>query len=233
MSELKYLTAYPDPLRQQAATLVKEGRLGALLRSRYPTAHGLRTDRALYGYVQDLKDDYLRNADPVAKVAYDSKIHVVQHALGLHTSISRVQGGRLKAKHEIRIASVFRDAPLEFLRMIAVHELVRASKQVVCNMRKSVQMDRRSAVKSSPAFGKIYKLAKRGESKGLRDRCGQSAGKRLATDFRCQRFARTSRRAVHSRSNALFLPLSFFCNQTALALPFHRVHVACSSWHRV
>jgi predicted metal-dependent hydrolase len=123
MSELRYLTAYPDQLRQQAAALVKEGRLGALLRSRYPTPHGLRTDRALYDYVQDLKDDYLRNAEPVAKVAYDSKIHVVQHALGLHTAISRVQGSRLKAKHEIRIASVFRDAPLEFLRMIAVHEL--------------------------------------------------------------------------------------------------------------
>jgi len=128
MPELKYLTAYPDPLRQQAAGLLQENRLGALLRSRYPRAHGLRTDRALYDYVQELKDDYLRNAQPVAKVAYDSKIHVVQHALGLHTQISRVQGSKLKAKHEIRIASVFRDAPLEFLRMIAVHELVRASK---------------------------------------------------------------------------------------------------------
>ena len=123
MSELRYLTAYPDQLRQQAAALVQEGRLGALLRSRYPNPHGLRTDRALYDYVQDLKIEYLRNAEPVAKVAYDSKIHVVQHALGLHTAISRVQGSRLKAKHEIRIASVFRDAPLEFLRMIAVHEL--------------------------------------------------------------------------------------------------------------
>jgi predicted metal-dependent hydrolase len=123
MSELRYLTAYPDQLRQQAAALLHEGRLGTLLRSRYPRPHGLRTDRALYDYVQDLKDDYLRNAEPVAKVAYDSKIHVVQHALGLHTAISRVQGSKLKAKHEIRIASVFRDAPLEFLRMIAVHEL--------------------------------------------------------------------------------------------------------------
>ena len=123
MQELRYLTAYPEGLRQQAASLLAEGRLGAVLRSRYPRAHGLRTDRALYDYVQDLKLDYLRNADPVAKVAYDSKIHVVQHALGLHTSISRVQGNKLKAKHEIRIASVFRDTPLEFLRMIAVHEL--------------------------------------------------------------------------------------------------------------
>ena len=73
--------------------------------------------------MQELKDDYLRQAAPVAKVHYDSKIHVVQHALGLHTAISRVQGNRLKAKHEIRIASVFRDSPLPFLRMIAVHEL--------------------------------------------------------------------------------------------------------------
>jgi len=123
MPELKYLTAYPEQLRQQASSLLDENRLGALLRSRYPRAHGLRTDRALYDYVQDLKIEYLRNAEPVSKVAYDSKIHVVQHALGLHTQISRVQGSKLKAKHEIRIASVFRDAPLEFLRMIAVHEL--------------------------------------------------------------------------------------------------------------
>ena len=47
----------------------------------------------------------------------------LQHALGLHTAISRVQGNKLKAKHEIRVASMFKDVPLEFLRMIAVHEL--------------------------------------------------------------------------------------------------------------
>jgi hypothetical protein len=29
---------------------------------------------------------------------YDSKIHVLNNALGLHTAISRVQGGKLKAK---------------------------------------------------------------------------------------------------------------------------------------
>lgn len=123
MQALRYLTAYPESLRRQAASLLDEGRLGAVLHARYLRAHGLRTDRALYDYVQELKTEYLRNAEPVAKVTYDSKIHVVQHALGLHTAISRVQGSKLKAKHEIRIASVFRDAPLEFLRMIAVHEL--------------------------------------------------------------------------------------------------------------
>jgi predicted metal-dependent hydrolase len=47
----------------------------------------------------------------------------VKNALGTHTTISRVQGSQLKAKREIRIASLFKDTPLEFLRMITVHEL--------------------------------------------------------------------------------------------------------------
>jgi predicted metal-dependent hydrolase len=34
-----------------------------------------------------------------------------------------VQGGKLKAKHEIRVATLFKTAPAEFLKMIAVHEL--------------------------------------------------------------------------------------------------------------
>lgn len=120
---LKYLGAYPEQTRAQVASLIEQNRLADVLRARYPDAHGIRTDKALYGYVQELKDRFLRNAEPVAKVAFDSKIQVVQQALGLHTAISRVQGGKLKAKHEIRIGTVFRDAPEAFLRMIAVHEL--------------------------------------------------------------------------------------------------------------
>jgi len=34
-----------------------------------------------------------------------------------------VQGGKLKAKKEIRIASLFKEAAPQFLRMIVVHEL--------------------------------------------------------------------------------------------------------------
>jgi predicted metal-dependent hydrolase len=120
---LKYLGAYPAHLLDQVRRLIDDGKLAGHLRSRYPHAHAVRTDKALYTYVQDLKDDYLRNAEPVAKVGFDSKIGIVQQALGLHTAISRVQGNKLKAKHEIRIGSVFRDAPTEFLRMIVVHEL--------------------------------------------------------------------------------------------------------------
>ncbi|QYF93773.1 M48 family metallopeptidase [Massilia sp. PAMC28688] len=123
MHELKYLSAYSDQMRAQVSQLIAQNKLADVLRQRYPAPHAIRTDRALYDYVQDLKTTYLRNAEPINKVAFDSKIHVINHALGLHTSISRVQGSKLKAKHEIRVATVFKDVPLEFLRMIAVHEL--------------------------------------------------------------------------------------------------------------
>ncbi|RJG08245.1 YgjP-like metallopeptidase domain-containing protein [Massilia cavernae] len=123
MQELKYLSAYSDQTRAQVSRLIEQNKLGEVLRQRYSGMHGIRTDRALYDYVQDLKGEFLRNADPINKVAFDSKIHVINHALGLHTSISRVQGSKLKAKHEIRVASMFKEVPLEFLRMIAVHEL--------------------------------------------------------------------------------------------------------------
>jgi len=123
MPPLKYLSAYSDQTRQQVAQLIEQDKLGEVLLKRYPNAHDIRNDKALYAYVQDLKTEFLRNAEPINKIAFDSKIHVIQHALGLHTTVSRVQGGKLKSKHEIRVATMFKDVPLEFLRMIAVHEL--------------------------------------------------------------------------------------------------------------
>ena len=120
---MKYLSAYSEQTLSQVRQAMDQGRLGDVLLQRYPKAHDIRNDRALYDYVQDLRNAFLRNAAPIDKVAFDSKIHVINHALGLHTAVSRVQGGKLKAKHEIRVATMFREVPLEFLRMIAVHEL--------------------------------------------------------------------------------------------------------------
>ncbi|ATE58641.1 YgjP-like metallopeptidase domain-containing protein [Thauera sinica] len=118
-----YLAGYPPALRQQVQDLIEQGRLADLLRRRYPRPHAVRSDAALYGYAQELKAAHLRNAPPLGKVCFDSRIHVIRNALGTHTAISRVQGAKLQAKREIRIASVFRDVPPEFLRMIVVHEL--------------------------------------------------------------------------------------------------------------
>ena len=122
-SELPYLRAYPEPLRDQVRGLLDQGQLGAVLLRKYPRAHAVRSDKALYDYTQELKARHLRNAGTLNKVLFDNKIHVVRHALGLHTAISRVQGHKLFAKHEIRIAAMFKQAPDEFLRMIVVHEL--------------------------------------------------------------------------------------------------------------
>jgi predicted metal-dependent hydrolase len=120
---MKYLAHYPPALQAQVRQLVAEDKLGELLLKRYPAAHEVRTDRALYDYVMGLKNDFLRNAEPLSKVAFDSKLHVIRNALGTHTTVSRVQGSKLKAKREIRVASLFKEVPLELLRMIVVHEL--------------------------------------------------------------------------------------------------------------
>lgn len=123
MQPLKYLTGYPPHVQARVRELLAEGRLGTLLAQKYAEPHAVRNDGQLYAYVQALKERYMRKAVPLGKVLYDGKLQVVKHALGTHTAISRVQGGKLKASREIRIASVFRDAPAEFLKMIVVHEL--------------------------------------------------------------------------------------------------------------
>jgi UTP pyrophosphatase len=120
---VKYLNGYPEAVLAQVRSAMDQGRLGELLQHKYRGVHEVRTDRALYDYVMGLKNEYLRGAEPLAKVAYDSKLHVVRNALGTHTAVSRVQGGKLKAKREIRVATLFREVPGEFLRMIVVHEL--------------------------------------------------------------------------------------------------------------
>ena len=121
---MKYLAGYPAPLLEQVRQLIAEDKLGALLGQRYPGGvHDIQTDRALYGYVSELKSEFMRKAEPLSKVMFDNKLHVIRNALGTHTTVSRVQGGKLKAKREIRVASLFKEVPLAWLRMIVVHEL--------------------------------------------------------------------------------------------------------------
>ncbi|WP_371438702.1 YgjP-like metallopeptidase domain-containing protein [Polaromonas sp.] len=120
---MKYLTGYPESLKAQVQQLQAEDRLGDMLLKKYPHGHGVRTDKALYDYVMALKDKFLRSSEPLSKIAFDSKLHVIANALGTHTTVSRVQGNKLKAKREIRVATLFREVPEEFLRMITVHEL--------------------------------------------------------------------------------------------------------------
>ena len=120
---LKYLAGYAPDVQARVAELIEQGRLAEHLRERYPDAHSVRSDPALYEYVMALKSRHMRSAPPIAKVAYDRRLQVLRNALGTHSTVSRVQGGRLKAKREIRIASLFKEAPAPLLKMIVVHEL--------------------------------------------------------------------------------------------------------------
>lgn len=123
MSNLKYLQNYPAHLLAQVQTLLSENALGNTLLKRYPTPHTITNDNELRNYVLALKNSYLQKSAPLSKITYDPKIYVVNNALGLHNYVSRVQGGKLKSKNEIRISTLFKKAPEPLLNMIVVHEL--------------------------------------------------------------------------------------------------------------
>ncbi len=123
MHALKYLSGYPVAVTDQVQRLINNEKLSGVLLKKYPAIHSIQTDKALYVYVMDLKKQFLRQSGPLSKIVYDDKIDVLYQALGLHSFVSRVQGGNLKTKNEIRIGAVFKIAPLELLRMIVVHEL--------------------------------------------------------------------------------------------------------------
>ncbi|MDO9049950.1 MAG: DUF45 domain-containing protein [Methylotenera sp.] len=123
MPPLKYLQHYAPALQDKIRQLQTQHLLGDYITQRYPQNHTIQTDKALYQYSNDIKQAFLRNAPLLDKVHYDNRLSIEHHALGLNTAISRVQGGKLKAKKEIRISSFFKETPTEFLRMIVVHEL--------------------------------------------------------------------------------------------------------------
>lgn len=123
MATTDFLSGYAPDVKLQAQALLDSGRAGDWFLKRYPSAHTLNSERSLYDFAQQMKNQYMRSSAPISKVVYDDKIHVIRNALGLHTFVSRVQGSKLKAKNEIRISSLFRKVPEPFLRMILVHEL--------------------------------------------------------------------------------------------------------------
>ncbi|RMQ46559.1 hypothetical protein ALQ04_04427 [Pseudomonas cichorii] len=120
---LKYLQAYPASLQDQVRQLIAQDKLGDYLQQRYSERHQIQSDKALYAYALALKQEHLRNAPNIDKVLFDNRLDLTHRALGLHTTVSRVQGGKLKAKKEIRVAALFKEAAPQFLKMIVVHEL--------------------------------------------------------------------------------------------------------------
>lgn len=121
--DLEYLQHYGMENLAGVKKLIEEKKLGEYLLKKYPDVHNYKNDKALFRYVTEFKNAHMKKSQPLSKAMYDGKINVIHNALGSHHFISRVQGGKLKAKNEIYIASMFKNLPEPFLRMIVVHEL--------------------------------------------------------------------------------------------------------------
>jgi len=121
--KLKYLNHYHENTKVEVRKLIESGNLGKHLLKKYPKAHTIKNDKALFNYTIDIKNEYIKKSPPLSKTLYDGKINVIHNALGTHHFISRVQGSKLKAKNEIKVASMFKRVPEAFLEMIVVHEL--------------------------------------------------------------------------------------------------------------
>lgn len=118
-----YLAGFPAEARARIEALHAEGQLLPRLQALYPDRHGIQNNALLGQYVQALKAETMKSAPPLQKVRYSDKIRTLHQALGLHTYAVRVQGAKLKRSNELRVASVFKHLPPEFLRMVVVHEL--------------------------------------------------------------------------------------------------------------
>jgi len=119
----KYLKNYSPTIIAQVESLIKTDRLASYLLEKYPRPHDVANDNDLRDFVSTLKNLHMKKSQPLSKIMYDSKIHVIHNALGLHSYVTRVQGGRLKSKNELRISAIFKNMPEAFLNMIVVHEL--------------------------------------------------------------------------------------------------------------
>ncbi|ELS3715462.1 M48 family metallopeptidase [Vibrio fluvialis] len=139
---LKYIQGYPAHILEPVQRMVESGKLVSWFEQRYLQRHDIQSEKALFNYTMDIKNQYMKKTTPLSKVVYDGKIHLINNALGLHTYVSRVHGNKIKAKNEIRIASAFKNAPEPLLRMLVVHELAhlrekehnKAFYQLCCHM---------------------------------------------------------------------------------------------------
>jgi predicted SprT family Zn-dependent metalloprotease len=97
-----------------------------MLRSKYPGTHAVRSDGALFDYTLALKNRFLRNAELARQGAFRQPPAAHRQRPGQQWQAGRVMQGGNRIKCEstrFSVASVFKDAPPEFLKMIVVHEL--------------------------------------------------------------------------------------------------------------
>jgi predicted metal-dependent hydrolase len=120
---LKYFQGHSEETLDKIRDLVSTGNLKTYLLKKYPEVHSISSDKLLYKYANEFKQQYMRKAPQLSKVIYEKQKDLVANVLGNHTFVSRNHGGKLKSKHEIRISMILKKAPEEMLEMLVVHEL--------------------------------------------------------------------------------------------------------------
>lgn len=120
MSEYaRYFTGYPAHIVEQVLNLISNDRVSNYLLKKYPQAHNITSDKALFSYATELKKQYLKNAPPFGRAAFKKQGDMVTNALGTHTY--RMQGKT--RKHDLAINSDLLRAPEPLLKVLVVHEL--------------------------------------------------------------------------------------------------------------
>lgn len=134
----RYFQGYPPHIIEQVLQLFNGDRAAKYLKGKYPDAHSITSDKALYSYATELKKRYLKNALPFGRAAFKKQGDMVTNALGTHTF--RMQGKT--RKHDLAINSDLLRAPEPLLKALVVHELAhfkekdhnKAFYQLCCHM---------------------------------------------------------------------------------------------------
>jgi predicted metal-dependent hydrolase len=123
MTKIDYFQGYSQSVRDHFEHLIKNGHIRSYLLKKYPIGHQINTDKQLFEYANKLKQKFMKKSPQINKVKYEKQKDLIRNALGTHTFISRNHGGKLKSKHEVRVALSLKNAPEEMLQMLVVHEL--------------------------------------------------------------------------------------------------------------
>lgn len=167
MTNLKYIQHYPEHLQIQIQDLIQKKKLTTYLISRYPKRHNIKTDKALYEFTNEIKQRYLKRVT-LNKVLFDGKVSQLHNALGIHTFKKSIQGNKIKSKNEIKISTLFKNTPEEFLQMIIIHELAHFKEKehnksfynLCTHMERSYhqyEFDLRIFLTHLDIFGEVYK----------------------------------------------------------------------------
>ena len=71
MHGLKYLAGYSEKVTSRVSELIAADELRGGLLAKYPAVHEIQTDKALYDFTVEIKNEYLRKSQPLSKVAAD------------------------------------------------------------------------------------------------------------------------------------------------------------------